>query len=212
MQNIKRTKFNVCLLGEGHVGKTCIASVYTGHHFDENTLMTVGLDNYTSNEKFDGEEYKFKIFDTAGQERYRSISTNTIQISDGFLVVFAVNDRESFDHISYWINIIEEKTDFKKKVIILVGNKIDLQEREVTNEEAVNFAKEKDIKYFETSAKTGFGIKESFKQLYEDVYKKYKENEKINKAENNEMTVQPVIQLNEKKHVNDESQKKKNCC
>ena len=91
MNKIKRTKFNVCLLGEGQVGKTCIALVYTGHKFDGNTLMTVGLDNFLDTKKINGVEYKFKIFDTAGQERYRSISHQTIQISDGFVLYFLLS-------------------------------------------------------------------------------------------------------------------------
>ena len=138
MNKIKRTKFNVCLLGEGQVGKTCIVLVYTGHQFDENTLMTVGLDNYIDTKKINGVEYKFKIFDTAGQERYRSISHQTIQISDGFLIVFSVISRNSFEQISYWINVIEDNSDIKKKAIILIGNKIDVGNREVSYEEAFN--------------------------------------------------------------------------
>ena len=184
MDKIKRTKFNVSLLGEGHVGKTCIVSVHSGREFDENTLMTVGLENVIDTYKIEGTDYKFKIFDTAGQERYRSISTQTIQIADGFLLVFSVDDKASFEHIGYWLNVIEENADIKKKVIIIVGNKIDLENRAVTNEEAANFAKERKLKYFETSAKSGIGINEVFKELYEDIYKKFKENEELNKDEN----------------------------
>ena len=109
MENIKRTKFNVCLLGEGHVGKTCIVTKYTKNIFDDNTLMTVGVDNCMDQVTFDGNEYIIKIFDTAGQERYRSVSTNFISLSDGFFVVYAVDDRKSFECIDKWINSIEEK-------------------------------------------------------------------------------------------------------
>ena len=172
-KKIKRTKFNVCLLGEGKVGKTCIVSVYTGHQFDQNTLMTVGLDNYMDIKKINGVDYKFKIFDTAGQERYRSISHQTIQISDGFLIVFSVDCKKSFEQVNYWMNIIEDNSDIKKKTLILIGNKIDLENREVSHEEAARFAKEKNMEYFETSAKTGFGIKDIFYKLYEKVYENY---------------------------------------
>ena len=139
MENIKRTKFNVCLLGEGHVGKTCIVTKYTKNIFDDNTLMTVGVDNCMDSVTFDGNEYKIKIFDTAGQERYRSVSTNLISLSDGFFVVYAVDDRKSFECIDKWINSIEEKCNLKNKVLILVGNKNDLVKREVTKEEATQF-------------------------------------------------------------------------
>jgi len=184
MENIQRMKFNVCLLGESHVGKTCIASVFTGHPFDINALTTIGLENYLATEKFDGKDYKFKIFDTAGQERYRSIALSTINLSDGFLLVFAVDDRNSFETLEEWIKSIEDKCDISKKILILVGNKVDVENRKVKNEEAVAFANSKKIDYFETSAKTGFGITEIFHKIFESIYKKYKEIEQLEKLEN----------------------------
>ena len=209
MQKIKRTKFNVCLLGEGKVGKTCILSVYNGNPFDENTLVTIGLDHYIDTVKFDGVDYKIKIFDTAGQERYRSISTNTIQLSDGFIIVYAVNDKKSFKTIDYWINVIDEKCDIKSKILMLVGNKIDVENREVSNEEGVNYAKSKNMKYFETSAKTGFGIKTLFKEMYQAVYNKYKELDKNSNNKNN--NEKPNIQL-DKENVSNKKNKKDGCC
>ena len=215
MQKIKRTKFNVCLLGEGKVGKTSIVSVYNGNTFDENTLVTIGLDHFIDTVNFDGIDYKIKIFDTAGQERYRSISTNTIQISDGFMIVYAVNDKKSFELIDYWINVIEEKCDIKNKILILVGNKIDLEKREVTNEEGVNYSKGKNMKYFEVSAKTGFGIKPLFKEMYQEVYNKYKEMEKNKNNEDNngdnDNNKKPNFNLDIKKVVN-HKKKKSGCC
>ena len=209
MQKIKRTKFNVCLLGEGKVGKTCILSVYNGNPFDENTLVTIGLDHYIDTVKFDGINYKIKIFDTAGQERYRSISTNTIQISDGFIIVYAVNDRKSFELIDFWINVIGEKCNIKNKILVLVGNKIDVENREVTNEEGVNYAKSKKMKYYETSAKTGFGIKILFQEMYQEVYNKYKE--AYNKTNNEDKSEKPKFQLENEK-VENQKKKKDGCC
>ena len=110
-----------------------------------------------------------------GQERYKSLAMNSISFSDGFLLVFAVNDWKSFEGLYQWIYSIEEKCELKKKVIIIVGNKIDSKRREVTNEEAFNFANSKNLLYFETSALTDFGIKEVFHKLFEETYKKYKE-------------------------------------
>ena len=171
---IKRKKFNVSLLGESEVGKTRIVNCYLGKEMEEINLSTIGIENYMDEKEFDGEIYKFKIYDTAGQERYKSISKSTIKITDGFLLVFSVNNKQSFKLINYWFDSIKDETETSKKVIILVGNKIDLDNRQVTNEEAVNYAKMKNILYLETSAKTGFGIKELFKQLYQDIYNRFK--------------------------------------
>ena len=200
---IKRTKFNVSLLGDSRVGKTCIVNSLKGIPFDEHQIATIGVDDVIDEAKFDGKTYKFKIFDTAGQERYKSISTNTIQIADGFLLVFSVCNRESFERISYWINTIEDKVNIKEKVIILIGNQIDKDNRVVTHEEADEFSKSHMMKYFETSAKTGFNIKESFNQLYEDIYNL---NKKLGKNENIEI----MMEKNSNDKNNDIDKKKKN--
>ena len=169
---IKRTKFNVSLLGDATVGKTCLVNSLKGLGFDENQIATIGVDDVIDEAKFDNKTYKFKIFDTAGQERYTSISTNTIQLADGFFLVFAVDNKNSFERITFWMQNIEEKVQINHKVIIIIGNKIDVQgdKRVVSNEEALQFAKKYKLKYLETSAKTGFRVKEAFKTLYEDIY------------------------------------------
>ena len=185
---IKRTKFNVSLLGDTSVGKTCLVNSLKGLGFDENQIATIGVDDVIDEAKFDNKMYKFKIFDTAGQERYTSISTNTIQLADGFFLVFAVDNKNSFDRITFWMQNIEEKVEINHKVIIIIGNKIDVQgdKRVVSNEEALQFAKKYKLKYLETSAKTGFRVKEAFKTLYEDIYelnKKLDNNDNIKLCE-----------------------------
>ena len=117
MEN-KRTKFNVSLLGENSVGKTSICSVILGRQFNECELSTIGIDSYLVSTNFNGYEYKFKIYDTAGQERYREISSNTINLANGFLLVFAVDNDKTVEELTYWINSIEEKCDVKNKVLI----------------------------------------------------------------------------------------------
>ena len=195
MDVINRTKFNVSILGESTVGKTTMCSVFIGKEFTEITLQTIGTENIFIPAKFDGKEYKFKIFDTAGQERYRSIAKNTINIADGFLLVFAVDDKKTFQTLGEWIKSIKENCDISKKTLFLVGNKVDIEKRIVSKEEALSFSKANNIKYFETSAKTGFGIKEVFKLLFEEVYKKCKEIETLEKAENEKNN------SNEKNHI-----------
>ena len=206
MESIQRTKFNISILGESKVGKTSMISVKTGLQFNEKQISTVGIDNFIDKKIFDNKEYKFKLFDTAGQERYNSISAQTIKIADGFILVFSVTDRDSLEKISLWMKSIEENTNIKEKVIILVGNKIDM-EREISHEEANNFAKENNLKYFETSAKTGYGIDETFNQLYQDIYE-------LNKKDNQENGKDKNIQLENtnKDEPNEKVKKKSKCC
>ena len=204
-KKIKRKKFNISLLGESEVGKTRITNVYLGKEIEEVNLTTIGIDNYMDTAQFEGNEYKFKIYDTAGQERYRSISKSTIKITDGFLLVFSVGNRESFNLINYWFDSIKEVADIRKKVIFLVGNKIDLTERQVSNEEAMNFSKMKNVKYFETSAKTNIGVKEVFQRLYKDIFDLYKANKETNEEENDN------IRLDKKNKNGIKTEKKSRC-
>ena len=168
---------------------------------NDNIISTIGIESTIDNATFDGIQYKFKIYDTAGQERYKSISRQTIKINDGFLLVFSVDNKKSFELIDEWLKSIIEEVDIKKKIIFLVGNKIDLNNREVTNEEAVSYANLKNIKYFETSALTGFGIKEVFKQFYQDIYDLFKASRP--NMENNNNIVLGKGQKTKKKNVDD---------
>jgi small GTP-binding protein len=184
MNSIKRTKFNVCVLGESRVGKTSMTEVFTGIPFNQNRLTTIGMENFKITKEIDGQKYLFQIIDTAGQERYNSVSDSQIKIADGFLLVFSVESEEFLKKIDKWIKSIEKNAKLEEKVMILAGNKIDIEDRKVTKEYAKNFAEERKMKYFETSAKTKEGIDNCFNQLFQDIYDLYKklEEEKNNKA------------------------------
>ena len=170
MNQVKRTKFNIIILGESRVGKTCLVTVLNGNKFEDVGLLTAGIDFHVVDAEFEGKKYKFKIFDTAGQERYKSISKSSIKLADGIYLVYAVDNRDTFSKINEWIESIKEEVNVSQKAIILVGNKVDVPERAVPKQEGEEFAKNHNFKYFETSAKTGEGVKESFNELYKDVF------------------------------------------
>ena len=194
----KRTKFNVSILGESKVGKTSMIHSLKGYEFDPHQIATIGVDDFTDEAKFENREYRFKIFDTAGQERYKCISTNTIQLADGFLIVFSVTDKKSFELLDQWIKNIDNSVDIKSKILILAGNKADIDddEREVSREEAENYAKSNNILYFETSAKSGLNIKEVFNKLYEDIFNL---NKKLTDRKNIELTKEDKTKNKKKK-------------
>ena len=209
MCTIKRKKFNVSILGETQVGKTNMVCVLKGQGFQPQILSTIGIDNFVDKAVFDNTEYTFKIFDTAGQERYQKVvADSTIKIADGFLMVFSIDNAETLQKINYWLNFIDQHTNLKEKVLLLVGNKIDLPNREVSNEEGFNFAKERKMKYFETSAKTGFGIKEAFQQLYKDIYDLHLSLDNKNEGNNKKQTENIVIK---KEDVKVDKNKKRKC-
>ena len=184
MNEIARKKFNINFLGDTSVGKTSIIKRHVNKTFDENAIATIGIDNIKDEKEFDKKKYSFKIYDTAGQERYKSISLNYIKLGDGFLLVFSVDNKETFDKLEEWIQNIYDSVSIDEKVIFLVGNKIDSPNRVVKREEAEAFAKNKKFRYFETSAKTGEGVEELFDELYNTIYNLNKKGENNLKGDN----------------------------
>ncbi len=174
----KYDKFYITLLGESNVGKTSISYFHKEKTFDKSSFTDEIINSHFKKLKFvgDDDEYNFKIIDIPGEERYKNIIQASIGISDGLLLIFSVDNMESFNKINDWIKVINDKINSKEKALILVGNKIDTNKREVKKEETEELARNLRIKYRETSAKTGEGIDEVFQELYYEIYEKLKPN------------------------------------
>ena len=152
---------SISLYGESDVGKTCICYSFLGLEFLDEHLSTVGIEkNNAEIEIESGETIKLKIWDTAGQERFRSISFNSLRKSNGCIVVFDLTEKSSFEKVTEWLKKIRE--NMPKIPIALFGNKNDLPNRKVTQEEIDELCKRENLIYFETSAKENKGIKEGF--------------------------------------------------
>ena len=168
----KRDVIKISLLGNQSVGKTTIRNVFLKLDFNENSLSTVGINKTDSIIKLDdGNELKLVIWDTAGQERFHSISLSTVKNSQGVILVYDVTNRQSFIDLNIWLDEIKQATD--KVSVILFGNKCEMEERQISKEEAKKFAKEHKLPYIETSAKLNLNINEGFMQVAKDAYKKY---------------------------------------
>jgi len=181
IKNIKNIKITV--LGGLAVGKTQIVNVFTGINF--NAYDHPGMDNIITYIKMrDGKTIKLIIFDTAGVERFHSLSINTVKYVQGVILIFDLTYMKSFKNIKNWLKEIK---DINKTIpIILLGNKCDLDnKREVSKEEAEQFAKENNLKYFETSAKNNINIKEGFEEIANKIYDTNIINEDIIKEEDN---------------------------
>ena len=181
-----KTQVQLIIVGESCVGKTSLLYKYTQGTFREQYLSTIGLEYFTSEENVNGINVKVKIWDTAGQEEYKSLTKNYFHNSDGIVVVYDVSLKSSFDKVQEWINSIQEYSD-KNVQIVLVGNKIDL-EREVSKEEGEKFAESFEIPFFETSAKEDDSIKNVMKKLIENIINNKdltKKGEKLSMDKNN---------------------------
>ena len=155
----------ILTLGDTSVGKTSIVIRYSDNTFNEtNTLSTIGVDFKIKRVKKGGESIKVSIYDTAGQERFQNIIKHYYRGANGILLTFDISNRNTCKKLDFWYNDMKENIgDLNKVFICLIGNKIDKEEkREITFEEANQYANEKKLPYFEVSAKTGKGIKQLF--------------------------------------------------
>ena len=159
------------IIGDSSVGKTSILTRFSNGTFKEDYIATVGLDYYSKTENYNEKTIYIKIWDTAGQERYKALTQGFFRNAQGVMVVYDVTNPESFENLKYWISSIQKNTANSKVPIpvIILGNKIDVEDREVKNEDAEKYAEENKYKYFETSAKTGEGIDDAVRELVNQV-------------------------------------------
>ena len=170
-QNLKLVEYKIILVGDSGVGKTSILKKFINNEFNEDIKCTINIDFFSKSIKIDKNLYtNLKIYDTAGQEKYRALIKQYYQGTDGIILVFDLTNENSFNKLKSWINEVRDNTE--KAQIILVGNKADLIERKIDEETAENFAKQRDIKYIETSAKEGTNILLLFEELALDINKK----------------------------------------
>ncbi len=166
-----QNSIKITLIGDSGVGKTCIIRRYTSNEFTAESLTTDGV-SYSKKEVMYGDEkIQLDLWDTAGQEKYRSMTTSYYRAVHIIIIVFDVTSQTSFEHIKEWMNNIRQ---FAKIGVmkVIVGNKIDLNdERIVTYNEGKNFAESCNVKYFETSAVTREGIVELFETICKDYCK-----------------------------------------
>jgi len=172
-------KVQLLIIGDSTVGKTSILSRYTNGDFNPHYLATVGLDFFKKDEVFNGKTIRIKIWDTAGQERYKSLTQGYFRNAEGIMIVYDVSNLVSFENLKYWIQSIKTHIDIDKGEVpaIIIGNKIDIFEREVKKEDAEAFAKEEGFKYFETSAKSGKGVNECIKYLVKTILRNWNDKE-----------------------------------
>ena len=162
-------KIKIMIIGESLVGKTSLITRYTNDSFSGVYLTTVGIDFQTKFLNINDKTIKVELWDTAGQERFRNIAKNYFQSSDGFLIVYDITSKTSFEKLSFWNEQVNLNAPENTKYII-VGNKKDLEEkREVKTEEGENLAKKNNVKFYETSAKNGTNVNEVFELLAKEI-------------------------------------------
>ena len=168
----------VITLGNSEVGKSSFIIKYIDNSFTLYYTATLGIDFKQKKIKLkDGRDVRLRIFDTAGQERYKSVSASFIKKADGVILIYDIGEKDSFEAVDNWIKSIRE-IGKDKLPIILVGNKCDLSDdkRQVSLKEGQDKANEFNIPFYETSCKEGINIKEVFEKLIDDIIEKGNKN------------------------------------
>ena len=173
-----KSQFTVILVGDAYVGKTSIIKKFIDDAFSEKMVSTISIDFKVKNIKINKNLYaELKIFDTAGQERYRSLANGYYKQADGIILVFDLTNENSFNRLNKWLSDIK---DIKENVeIILVGNKSDLIDRKINKTKAESWAKENGFRYIETSAKDGSNILLLFEELAIEMNKRKEDDSSI---------------------------------
>ena len=139
MSKIKH--LNIITLGSSKVGKTSILRRYIDNEYKEDQLSTIGIEHNIRYFKFNEEKIKIVYVDTSGQEAYRSIASNYLKKADGVILTFDITQRNTFELLGNWLDALEIYNNKNNVGIILIGNKIDLEEeRQVKKEEGENMA------------------------------------------------------------------------
>lgn len=160
------------IVGDSSVGKSNILLRFTDNRFQSSHDLTIGVEFATKIISKQNTVYKLQIWDTAGQEAFRSITRSYYRGTIGCLMVYDVTNKTSFESLNFWIDDLKKYCD-PNTVITLVGNKTDLEtNREVSVVEGQEFAEKHGISFFETSAKTGNKVSDCFMDAVEKISKK----------------------------------------
>lgn len=157
------------------MGKSCLLLQFTDKRFQPVHDLTIGVEFGARLVHVDGKHIKLQIWDTAGQESFRSITRSYYRGAAGALLVYDITRRETFDHLASWLEDARQHAN-PNMTIMLVGNKADLsQRRAVSFEEGEDFAREHGLLFLETSAKTSLNVDEAFLETATKIYDKVKQ-------------------------------------
>jgi len=162
--------FKVVLIGDSGVGKSNLLSRFTRNEFSLESKSTIGVEFATKSIHTEGKTIKAQIWDTAGQERYRAITSAYYRGAVGALLVYDLSKKGTFENVERWLKELRDHAE-AGIVVMLVGNKSDLKHlRTVQTEEAMQFAKDNNLAFIETSANEGSNVETAFHNILTEIY------------------------------------------
>ena len=198
--------YKIVIIGASGVGKTAIVQRLVDDVFSNDKSSTIGVEFTCYNCEIGGETIKLNIWDTAGQEKFRSVSRAYFRNAVGALLVFSFTDQGSFDELDSWLNDLQVLS-VPNAVILLVGNKTDLVDsRRVSSGDAESYAERNGIEFIETSALAASNVTEAFVRLATRIH------EKVKKGELQSPTLQTKTTLSLQNGQNNKNASGGSCC
>ena len=189
--------FKVIMIGNSGVGKTCLA-IRAGTDSFQITTPTLGFEIININVRYCEKIIRLQIWDTCGQETYKSIISKFYKQAKLCLLVFSIDNKKSFNDLDGWLSELKDNGD-KDVKIALVGNKTDLDKREVSKEEELEYKIKRNLDLcFESSAKHGDNSKDIFIEGAKLIYNEHLKNKK-NEEKNNNLKIEKENNKNKKK-------------
>ncbi|XP_077978419.1 ras-related protein Rab-18-like [Glandiceps talaboti] len=163
------TTLKILIIGESGVGKSSLLLRFTDDTFDPEQPATIGVDFKVKTLSVDGNKAKLAIWDTAGQERFRTLTPSYYRGAQGVILVYDVSNKQTFQKLDMWLNELDTFSTKSDIIKMLVGNKIDMDKREVDRETGMKFARKHASLFIEASAKTREGVQVAFEELVEKI-------------------------------------------
>ena len=200
--------YKIIIIGDSGVGKSNILGRYLHNEFKHDTKSTVGVEFGSKQLKVDGVNIKLQIWDTAGEERYRAITSAYYKGSKGCFIVYDITSEISFENVEKWYEEIRKSAE-KEISVILVGNKCDLEnERKVSIELGQSKAKNLNCPFFETSALNNTNIVTAFQSISENIYNRCKNEKNLEDDDDYE-----IVPKDDKKiDINTNKKTETKCC
>merc|ERR1719346_615345 len=157
--------FKLLIIGDSGVGKSAILLRFCDDEFNDKQASTIGVDFKTKFMQARGKKLKCALWDTAGQERFRTLTSSYYRGAQGIILCYDCTQKATFEHIKFWQEEVRKYSTNQDAILMLVSNKVDLPDPQVTRQEGEEFAFANSMMFIETSAKTRQGIKQAFEEV-----------------------------------------------